>query len=325
MHTLKADEALQEQMIRQALLEPASVSGPLVTASVAPQPVPLWLHPEPPVQQLAKAAGSDDDDDEAADQHSKQLDTDKRRRGERVDTPDGRDGLLAFRLESLFTRAEYVAVDRTTEENEDEDAQSALEDMDVVSVARDRKRIAARLRFDLDLPPEDNDDICLGEGVPLPEWDYRQQLLQPDHCRLQPMQARDAGPRITRSPAGQGAPFAPPVRSHQTASHWLNGQADGSELDLSAVIDHTADRLRGVRQADARLYRNFRNAERDMSCLLLADLSLSTDAYVNNEQRVIDVVRDSLFLFSEALQATGDRFAMYGFPPGGAIMCASTP
>jgi len=60
-------------------------------------------------------------------------------------------------------------------------------------------------------------------------------------------------------------------------------------------------------------YRSFHNAERDLSCLLLADLSLSTDAYVSNEQRIIDVVRDSLFLFSEALQATGDRFAMYGF------------
>jgi len=135
IHALKADEALQEQMIRQALLDPAAVSGPLVAARVAPQPVPLWLHPQPPNQQPAQpAAGDDDEDDETDEQHSKQVDTDKRRRGERVEAPDGRDGLLAFRLESLFTRAEYVAVDRTTEENEDEDAQSALEDMDVVSV-----------------------------------------------------------------------------------------------------------------------------------------------------------------------------------------------
>jgi nitric oxide reductase NorD protein len=316
INTLKANEALQEQMIRQALLEPASVTGALVAAPVAPQPVPLWLHPEPPVQQQPQAAGSDDDEDDESDddQHSEQVDTDKRRRGERVDSPDGRDGLLAFRLESLFTRAEYVAVDRTTEENEDEDAQSALEDMDVVSVASDRKRVAARLRFDLDLPPEDNDDICLGEGVPLPEWDYRQQVLQPDHCRLQPMQARDAVP--TEIPVYLQVKARRLRRMFEAVKprrQWLNGQADGSELDLSALIDHSTDRLRGVHQADARLYRNFRNSERDLSCLLLADLSLSTDAYVNDEQRVIDVIRDSLFLFSEALQATGDRFAMYGF------------
>jgi len=50
-----------------------------------------------------------------------------------------------------------------------------------------------------------------------------------------------------------------------------------------------------------------------LSCLLLADLSLSTDAAVNDNQKVIDVIRDGLFLMSEAMQATGDRFAMAGF------------
>ena len=50
-----------------------------------------------------------------------------------------------------------------------------------------------------------------------------------------------------------------------------------------------------------------------MATLLLADLSLSTDAYVNNEQRVIDVIRDALFVFGEALHGSGDAFAMLGF------------
>jgi nitric oxide reductase NorD protein len=46
---------------------------------------------------------------------------------------------------------------------------------------------------------------------------------------------------------------------------------------------------------------------------VLADLSLSTDTWVSDEQRVIDVIRDSLWLFSEALGATGDPFGLYGF------------
>ena len=46
---------------------------------------------------------------------------------------------------------------------------------------------------------------------------------------------------------------------------------------------------------------------------MLADLSLSTDAWVSNEQKVIDVIRDSLLLFAEALSASGDRFALSGF------------
>ena len=61
------------------------------------------------------------------------------------------------------------------------------------------------------------------------------------------------------------------------------------------------------------LYRDQRSGARDLACLLLADLSLSTDTYVDDRHRVIDVIRDSLYLFAESLSATGDPFALYGF------------
>ena len=47
--------------------------------------------------------------------------------------------------------------------------------------------------------------------------------------------------------------------------------------------------------------------------MCIRDRSLSTDPWVSDEQRVIDVIRDSLWLFSEALGATGDPFGLYGF------------
>ena len=47
--------------------------------------------------------------------------------------------------------------------------------------------------------------------------------------------------------------------------------------------------------------------------LLLPDLSLSTDTWIDGHHRVIDVIRDSLYLFAEHLHATGDRFTMHGF------------
>jgi nitric oxide reductase NorD protein len=313
-NTLKADEAAQEEMIHRYLLEPETNVTALPAARRVPQPVCLWLHPAPPKLAATAMLADDDEDDDPDSSHSERTETDKRRRGERVDMPDGRDGLLAFRLESLFTRAEYVAVDRTTEENEDEDAKSAIEDMDVLSMARDRKRTASRLRFDLDLPPEEHDDVHLGEGIALPEWDFRQQTLQADHCRLQPMLARDAEPvplpDHLRTKARRLRNLFEMLKPRRI---WLNGQTDGTELDINAVIDHATDRLRGVKAAEADMFRSFQNAERDMSCLLLADLSLSTDSHINDEHRVIDVIRDSLFLFSEALAGTGDRFSLYGF------------
>jgi len=310
---LRPAEAAREHAIRGTLLEPAVPAGPLPGARTAPAPVPLWLHPEPPVMAATRPA-ADDPDESAGDNGSQAVDTGKRRRGERVDPPQGRGGLLAFRLESLFTRAEHVAVDRSTEENTDPDAHAALEDLDVLSLARDRRRTAARLRFDLDLPPAAHDDIHLGAGIALPEWDYRSRQLLPDRCRLQPLLARDAAAlplpgHLARKARRLRALF----ELLKPRRVWQNAQTDGCELDINAVIMHATDRLHGREPDDATLFRSFRNAGRDLSCLLLADLSLSTDAFINNEQRVIDVIRDSLFLFSEALAATGDRFALYGF------------
>ena len=312
--SLKPDEARREEAIRQALLQPHDGDIILPPGRRAPWPVPLWLHPATPLLVSAAVANGDDDDTDTGPTDSRDCETDKRRRAERVDTPDGRSGLLAFRLESLFTRAEYAAVDRSTEENEDPDAKSAVEDMEVLSLARERGRTASRLRFDLDLPPAQHDDIPLGEGIALPEWDFRRRELQPDYCRLQPMLARDAAPaplpaHLARKARRLRAVFdlLKPRRV------WQHDQPDGTDLDINAVISQRADRLRGVQADQANLFRSFRHAGRDLSCLLLADLSLSTDSWVSNEQRVIDVIRDSLLLFSEALATTGDRFALYGF------------
>lgn len=91
----------------------------------------------------------------------------------------------------------------------------------------------------------------------------------------------------------------------------LRGQVSGSDLD--ACMRYAAEKSSGVPLAEPGLYIDSRNQQRDLACLLLADLSLSTDAWINNSARVIDVIRDSLYLFGEALAATGDRLALYGF------------
>lgn len=308
----RPEEIAREQAVCRALLDPDTDCGPLPAACGAPAPVPLWLHPSPPT--LCAADTVSDDDGEPGDDGSHSCETAKRRRGERVDSPDGRGGLLAFRLESLFTRAEYAGVDRSTEESEDGDACAAIEDLDVLSLSRDRKRTAARLRFDLDLPPAAHDDIHLGDGIPLPEWDYRSRQLLQDHCRLQCMLARNATPAALPDHLRQRARRLRAMFELLTPRRtWHNAQQDGPELDINAVITHATDRLNGRQTDDSNLFRNLRQSGRSLSCLLLADLSLSTDTYVNNEQRIIDVIRDSLYLFSESLSATGDRFALYGF------------
>lgn len=315
-----AVETQQELAIQQALRHPGSVSALPVT-QYSPFPVHLWLHPSPPVKTSEKqslARGQAQTPPSSPPRKRSEAVKDKRRRaGERVEEPDGNKGLLVFRLESLFTLGEFVKVDRCTDEEEDtEAAKRALEDMEKVSLAREGDNtVAATLRFDLDLPSSDSEDQPLpSTGILLPEWDYRHQLLRPDHCHLQLVLATDETP--TKLPAHLRRLAQRLRRQFESLIPlrvWHKAQPEGGEIDLDAYLLHLTDSRRGQVSIEQGLYKDFRGGGRDLSCLLLADLSMSTDAWVNNRGRVIDIIRDSLFLFAEALSATGDSFAMYGF------------
>ncbi|MDR2874843.1 MAG: VWA domain-containing protein, partial [Methylobacillus sp.] len=311
---LPNDEAAQERAIRAALQNPGSVRD-LPAARRPFQPVPLWPHPEPPLNPAAKNNAGDGAPEHESGAKKDESHSRRKHLAERTEMPDGKNGfLLMFRAESLFSWSEFVKVNRPQDDDEDtESAKLAAEDMDKLTVARDGKTSAAKLRFDLDLPSAGEDDTPLGEGIPLPEWDYKKRKLIPDYCRVQEMIASDAEavelpPHLRRTAHRLRNQFQAlaPVRT------WLRAQQDGDEIDLDQWVRQEADRVTGG-AAERGLYRAQVNHQRDLACLLLADLSLSTDAAASDTARVIDVIRDSLFLFSEALSATGDRFALHGF------------
>ncbi|MEA1889718.1 MAG: VWA domain-containing protein [Pseudomonadota bacterium] len=315
--SLPAKEASQETSIRLALSD-ASQNIILEYAKRPPQPVTLWLHPSPPKQEIIKGVQPNDPDlpESSGDEQDKsdQTKQEKRKQGDRTDMPDGNDGLMSFRLETLWTWAEYTKVDRTSVDDDEDNAMQTAEDMDNITLAQGNETTAGKIKLDLDLPAEEYDDIVLAEGIPVDEWDYKQQRLQKDHCRLQEMTSRHA--QAMELPA-RLRPQAHKIRRQFEAlrpqRHWVSRQNEGSELDLENYINFLTDRKHGQVNSDTPVYRDVRNLSRDLSCLLLADLSLSTDAYINNNARVIDVIRDSLYLFAEALTATGDRFALHGF------------
>ncbi len=311
--SLPAAEGDAERAVRAALQDPGSV-GELPLARRPPAPVPLWLHPQPPLR--ASADPPADPEATTGGEREQQREVEKlRRQAERVRTPDSDRGLLTVRMENIFSWGEFVNVDRGSEDEDDLDrAEAIARDLDRLAVSRDAKRAAATLKFDLDLPSEADDDQVIGEGILLPEWDWKRQQLQPEHCRIVPMLSADAPAmplperlrRTARRLRNQFQALAP-------ARVWQRSQPDGQEIDLDAYLRFAADRIAGRASGGDALYRDMRSGARDLACLLMADLSLSTDTWVNDHHRVIDVIRDSLFLFSEALDATGDRFAVHGF------------
>jgi nitric oxide reductase NorD protein len=311
---LPADEAAAERAIRQALTEPGSVAS-LPAARKPPTPVALWLYPAP-ASIDRRQSPSTPMPAENRDGASKTSDaTERRRQARREDMPDGKNGLiLPFRAESLLSFADFVKVNRAHDEDPDDNPARAASEMDTISVAQDGKDTASKVRFDLDLPSAAQDDIPLQSGILLPEWDWKKQVLKRDMCRVTVLDPRDATPgplpsrlvRPARSLRRQLEALTP-------ARRWLKNQPDGPELDIDACVRAFADRRTGHSVGSSGGYLSCERRERDLCCLVLADLSLSTDTWVSDEQRVIDVIRDSLWLFSEALGATGDPFGLYGF------------
>jgi nitric oxide reductase NorD protein len=315
--SLPEAEAKQEQVICDALTMSAQ-SFRLEYAKYPPQAVPLWLHPSPPKYELENKTQSNDSDptqtEEAEQEQQEQKKQSKRKQGERTDMPVGNEGLMSFRLESLWSWAEYTKVDRTSTDDDDDDSMQTAEDMDTISVAQDGETTSSKLKLDLDLPASTYDDIVLGDGIALDEWDYKQQRLIKDHCRLIPMVSKDSeAATMPKHLRHQARKIHQQFEMLQPQRHWIKRQNEGSELDLENYIHFLTDKQKGHVQTDTPVYRDLQSKTRDLSCLLLADLSLSTDAYINNTSRVIDVIRDALHLFAQALSVTGDRYALHGF------------
>ncbi|AMO36580.1 nitric oxide reductase activation protein NorD [Thauera humireducens] len=318
---LPPEEAEREQRIRQALQQPGSVAAlPALPPKGMPhQPVLLWLGDLVPGATAETRNGQGAEASANAQSKRDERETERQaHRVERVEQPQEKHGLLMiFRAESLLSVAEFLKVKRSSDDDPDDNAADAAANLEQLALSRDEERVASKVRFDLDLPSAAEDDVVLGDGIPLPEWDYRKHLLREDHVRLQELAASPRDPRA--------APVPLPQHLRRTARHlhrqfaalqpgrrWLKGQVDGSELDVDAVVRAATDRAIGHHPSD-QLYLSLEKRERDLACLALADLSLSTDAWISSEARVIDVIRDSLLLFGEALSATGDRFALCGF------------
>ena len=314
-------EQAQEDAIAQALRQPGSVDV-LPTTQYAPKPVIIWPHPNPPeVADLSSKKKRQDDEDE--EQHSasskpeQNKKENKRRNAERVDMPEGKGGLLLHRFESIFGFGEYLNIDRSTDDDEEADQDSAdknADDMDFLSVARDNKNKGGKVKFDLDLPAESEYEVIVEGDVKLPEWDYKKQLMQPEYCSLvnyvHTTGEEGQLPEYLRRTARK---LRQQLEALTTKRVWHRHQTEGSELDLDAYINYVGERHSGHKVEQPDLYQQLRSSERDLSCLLLADFSLSTDTWLSNDARIIDVIRDSLFLFSESLRNTGDQFAIYGF------------
>ena len=308
---LRGRAAEAEHMVRRALKDRESdIAADVRLEEVAP----VWLWLDTAAATVAPAACRPDPAGAHAERPASKQDPRRRRAQAVADERDKAPLLMFFRAESIFSWGEFVKVNRASDDDDDGNALAAANDMDLLAIAPDGQTTASRVKFDLDLPSAAADDRPLGPGIRLPEWDWRRGQLIAEHCALQTLVPVDP------------APFCPPPALRVTARRvrrrmevlrggmgHLHAQPEGEELDLDAWVRHRVDAAAAPHSATPAVFSRRVRSERSLAMLLLADLSLSTDAYATQNARVIDVIRDALYVFGEALSASGDPFEMLGF------------
>ena len=99
----------------------------------------------------------------------------------------------------------------------------------------------------------------------------------------------------------------------------LRQWVEGDHFDYRALLDFAIDRKVGRVPSD-RLYIKREKQRRDVAVMILVDLSRSTaNKAVDSSATVLDIEKEAIVLFSEALRVVGDRFAIAGFSGTGRL------
>ena len=158
-----------------------------------------------------------------------------------------------------------------------------------------------------------------------PEWDEQIGDYRPRWCSVWERRATGDANSFVEGVMSEHGPMVRRLRREfemlrPTGLGRERKAREGEELDVEALVEELVD-MKAGRPSDGRVYLRRHRKLRDVSVAFLVDLSASTRELVGDTGKsVIDVEKESLVMMSEALEALGDRYAIFGFSGRGRQM-----
>lgn len=277
-----------------------------------PLPVPLWAN----LGNLAISSQPELDDDEAdtpPQQANEQTQSKRKAQRKRQDQSERNDPLVFNRFEKILSFAEMVNVNRAIDDDEDKSAKSNAEQMEEIVLSPNQQRAASQLKMDLDLAPEAASGEQLTGTHTYPEWNYRKQSYQPHHCKVLSGWHTEEGDNqaIDDETRRRIRRVRRQFEALRPRREWLRGQMDGQELDMDAAIRSRCD-LAATGEGSEGVYMSTRPQARDLAVSILIDVSLSTDAWVE-DRRIVDIEKEALLVLAHGLASCGDDYSIQSF------------
>ena len=281
------------------------------------RPVPLWIDIRKAsyATEAYRREHEDNSPDGEGEERKERDDSRHKATRRKSEQADDRNSLLLARFEAILSWTEFLNINRRVEDDDEENAKKAKDDMDEISLADVRDRPNTKLAFDLDMAPEDMARVAASGKILYPEWNCNANAYIENHCSVlvdesdqdeaEPEFMND--PEIWRHIKAVKRQFEA-LRPRRAKVY---RQLDGDDLDMEAAIRSWVD-LNATGESSDRVFVQTRTVARDLAVCTLMDVSRSTEAYVEGRS-IIDIEREALAALAYGLEATGDDHAIYTF------------
>lgn len=236
-----------------------------------------------------------------------------------VDKKQQEDYVLTHNFEKVETADDYNGVWRDFDgDDELQNHKNALDELDMKFVVRVDDDAHSVLQADFlsnATVSESNETEDSGNFLTYNEWDYSKQRYKIDFCKVYPISQIKSNATYYNTTLKKHKSILNNLRkmlvniNNKLNCH--NRQLQGDEFDIDAVTDMLTD-IKSKRTPSENIYLLNKKTEKDFAILLLLDISLSSDGYVDGN-RVIDVEKQVTILFAEILSEFNIEFAIKGF------------
>ncbi|HSW14099.1 MAG TPA: VWA domain-containing protein [Solimonas sp.] len=149
-----------------------------------------------------------------------------------------------------------------------------------------------------------------GRGILYPEWNAHERRYRPDWCTVREIDPPTDRPSSVAWSAGHG--LRKPLSRLGMGLDRFHRQAQGDDIDIDAVIE-TQVEIRAGAVPDEAVYVESQRRRRDLSVLILLDISGSVSQSDGSGSTVHEQQRSAAAGLATVLHEIGDRVALYAF------------
>lgn len=236
-----------------------------------------------------------------------------------LDKKQQEDYVLLHNFEKVETADEFNGTWRDFDGSDElDDHQDALEDLNLKNTVRvdDTAHSVYQADFIENTTVSESAEIdAKGFHLTYNEWDYGKRVYKENFCKVYPKSLLKTDLYYYKNTIAKNASTLLGLRKMLTnVNNKMQQQkrlTQGDEFDIDAITDLYVD-VHSKRTPSEKIYVSNRKKEKDLSILILLDVSLSSDGYAAGN-RVIDVEKEVSILFGEILNEFNIDFSIDSF------------